>query len=148
MPPVIATPGAWVIGPVTLALDEEPDDGIVPFGSKGVWAYFNPVGFTGRVRQFLGYDALDPELHLTCGETTMRALKALTGPTRYDVSFPRPLWETGRQVTVEEVDAKWTKNVPGGFTQANIDADAGDHPEGASFGLYDVTVKMVELQAV
>lgn len=138
---------AWVIGPVTLQSYEEPNDGTIQFGRRGLWAYMNPIGFTGRIRQFLGYDGNDAEPELTCGEVTLQALNALVGPTPVLVSLPRPGW-AGKMVTIDSVDAVWTREVPGCWTQEDIDDALDAHPTGDGFGLYIVRIKMVELQPV
>lgn len=139
---------AWSIGAVTLETFEEPDDGFVEFGRKALWAYFNPVGFDGRIRQFTGYDANDHELHLFCGEVTMLALRALVGPAPVTLIAPRPRFENGLQMTVESVSARWTKQTPGCWTEAEITAALSAHPTGDGFGWYDVTIRLVELAEV
>lgn len=135
----------WNIGGVELADHEPVSGGTINFGAKGRWVNMNPIGFKGRIRQYLGQDANDHDLQVYCGEVTMLALKALSGPTPITVIFPRPTFESGVDVTVEEVNAVWTDKVPGEWTQAQLDASLGDHPTGDAFGLYLVTITVVDL---
>lgn len=139
---------AWNIGGIVLETFEEPDDGFVEFGVRPIWAYMNPVGFNGRIRQFMGYDASEHELHIQCGEVTMMALRALAGPAQITVIAPRPRFENGIPMTVDNFSARWTKGVPGCWSQAEITAALGTNPTGDAFGFYDCLIKLVEMQTL
>lgn len=108
---------AWDIGGVTLAIDEEPDDGALNFVQAQIWLRRIPLGPTGvTLKQRLSVGAAEPHrLHFNLSEATKNAIEALYAigdPVTLTVDGVDP-FDAGVTVTITEMTAQWNSNVRG-----------------------------------
>lgn len=68
---------AWSIGSLTLGAGEQPNEGDIEFVQQQRWSRFKPIGYTGDILTYLGTDAREHRVHITCSETTKDSLKTI-----------------------------------------------------------------------
>lgn len=101
---------AWSWGTVTLAFDEEPQSGEVNFVRRRAWAFANPRGATGRLKQKLYNDALDGRVHMLLREATKDNLQAIfEADTAVLHINPRPPYDTGVLMLITSFTAIWNQ---------------------------------------
>lgn len=104
----------WSWGGVTLAFDEEPIDGNINFVRRREWAFANPRGQQGRLKQKLYTDALDGRVKLLLTETTKDALQAVFEADEATLHInPRPPFDVGVMMLITKFTAVWNPTVPG-----------------------------------
>jgi hypothetical protein len=105
---------AWQFGSVTLAIDEEPDEGEVQFINPRKWAFANTRGATGRLKQKLYNDAREIRLHFLLSAATVADLQAVYEADQAITHInPRPPYDAGVSMLMTEFDALWNGSVRG-----------------------------------
>lgn len=104
----------WQIGSVTLDIADEPNEGDIQFVQPQRWASANPIGFTGRILQYVSTDAREHRLHFLLPVTVKDDLKALYD-ARAPVTFinPRAPFDAGVTVQMTGFTAEWNSSVRG-----------------------------------